>query len=324
MSLTVRRITAEQHLAHIDARAQGTGLVSALQVPGWARGEVRLAPRVAGLVRRRGARRRRAGALPPGPTAAALPGLPARGPGHRLARRGPGRPRDRRRPEQVHPLPDWLDPMLAHLRVGRRVRGQDRPADLDPPLGRGHAQGRDGRRWDRLRAARPPRRRDRRPGAGRRRRPRGRGLDPEALHRRRVRRRAAALRVPGAPGRAHRGRAARAGSTSCGGATSRRRPRPASRSARATSPTCRPSTTSTSRPPSATGSPPGACPTSSGCGPRCTPRTPTGSGSTSPSTRAPATPPRSPSGSTGTSGTPTARPPPRAATCARATRSSGR
>jgi len=36
MSLTVRPITAEQHLAHIAARAQGTGLVSALQVPGWA------------------------------------------------------------------------------------------------------------------------------------------------------------------------------------------------------------------------------------------------------------------------------------------------
>ena len=28
--------SAEEHLAHIAARAQGTGLVSALQVPGWA------------------------------------------------------------------------------------------------------------------------------------------------------------------------------------------------------------------------------------------------------------------------------------------------
>ena len=51
---------------------------------------------------------------------------------------------------------------------------------------------------------------------------------------------------------------------------------------RATSRTCRRSTRSTSRPPSGTTSPAARCRTSSGCGRRCAPRTPTGSGSTSP------------------------------------------
>jgi hypothetical protein len=55
------------------------------------------------------------------------------------------------------------------------------------------------------------------------------------------------------------------GSTSCGGATSRRPTRPAWRWCAAASTTCRPSTRSTSRPPSATASPRADWPTSSGC-----------------------------------------------------------
>ena len=116
MSLTVRPITAEQHLAHIAARAQGTGLVSALQVPGWAAvksdwrneslgwfdGESLVG---AGLVLYRQVPRlpRYLAYLPEGPDIDWLGEGPA-------ARGILGAP------ETVHPLPDWLDPMLAHLR----------------------------------------------------------------------------------------------------------------------------------------------------------------------------------------------------------------
>ena len=129
MSLTVRRITAEQHLAHIAARAQGTGLVSALQVPGWAAvksdwrneslgwfdGQALVG---AGLVLYRQVPRlpRYLAYLPEGPDIDWLGEGPA-------ARGIQGAP------EQVHPLPDWLDPMLAHLRSAGAFA-----AKIGPPI----------------------------------------------------------------------------------------------------------------------------------------------------------------------------------------------
>ena len=65
------------------------------------------------------------------------------------------------------------------------------------------------------------------------------------------------------------------------------------------------------------------CATSRRCSRRSAPRSPTGSGSTSPATRATWSPARSGSGSARTRGTPTAPPPPRSATSAAPTRSSG-
>ena len=78
----------------------------------------------------------------------------------------------------------------------------------------------------------------------------------------------------------------------------------------------RPSTSSTCTPPSATTSPRARWATSRPCSTRSAPRTPTGSGSTSPGTRATWWRARSGSGSARTPGTPTAPPPPRSARCA--------
>ena len=116
MPLTVRRITPAQHLDHIRARAEGSGLVSTLQVPAW--GAVKSDWRHeslgwfdddalvgAGLVLYRQIPRlpRYLAYLPEGPDIDWLGEGPA-------ARGLAGAP------ERVHPLPDWLDPMLAHLR----------------------------------------------------------------------------------------------------------------------------------------------------------------------------------------------------------------
>jgi len=116
MPLTVRRITADQHLAHIAARANGSGLVSALQVPGWGAvksdwrnesigwfdGEAMVG---AGLVLYRQVPKlpRYLAYLPEGPDIDWLGEGPA-------ARGVVGAP------EVVYPLPEWLDPMLAHLK----------------------------------------------------------------------------------------------------------------------------------------------------------------------------------------------------------------
>ncbi len=116
MPLTVRRIPAEQHLAHIASRASGSGLVSALQVPswgavksewrhesiGWFDGQALVG---AGLVLYRQIPRlpRYLAYLPEGPDIDWLGEGPA-------ARGITGAP------EVLHPLPEWLDPMLAHLR----------------------------------------------------------------------------------------------------------------------------------------------------------------------------------------------------------------
>lgn len=115
MPLTVRRISPEQHLEHIRARAAGTGLVSVLQVPGW--GAVKSDWRHeslgwfdeaalvgAGLVLYRQVPRlpRYLAYLPEGPDIDWLGEGPAA--------------RGLTAPERVHPLADWLDPMLAHLR----------------------------------------------------------------------------------------------------------------------------------------------------------------------------------------------------------------
>lgn len=116
MPLTVRRISPEQHLEHIRARAAGSGLVSVLQVPGW--GAVKSDWRHeslgwfdeaalvgAGLVLYRQVPRlpRYLAYLPEGPDIDWL--------GEGPAARGVTAP------ERVHPLADWLDPMLAHLRA---------------------------------------------------------------------------------------------------------------------------------------------------------------------------------------------------------------
>jgi len=116
MPLTVRRITAEQHSAHIAARSAGTGLVSVLQVPawgavkpdwrhesiGWFDGDALVG---AGLVLYRQVPRlpRFLAYLPEGPDIDWL----GEGPAARGLEEAPDR---------VHPLPDWLDPMLAHLK----------------------------------------------------------------------------------------------------------------------------------------------------------------------------------------------------------------
>jgi lipid II:glycine glycyltransferase (peptidoglycan interpeptide bridge formation enzyme) len=128
MALTVRRITSEQHLAHIRARAAGTGLVSVLQVPGW--GTVKSDWRHeslgwfdgdaligAGLVLYRQVPRlpRYLAYLPEGPDIDWLGEGPA-------ARGLEG-------PDGVHPLADWLDPLLAHLRAGGAFA-----AKVGPPI----------------------------------------------------------------------------------------------------------------------------------------------------------------------------------------------
>ncbi len=116
MSLTVRPISAAQHLAHIAARGRGTGLVSALQVPAWAAvksdwrneslgwfdGQDLVG---AGLVLYRQVPRlpRYLAYMPEGPDIDWL--------GEGPTARGISGAQ-----EEIHPLPDWLDPMLAHLK----------------------------------------------------------------------------------------------------------------------------------------------------------------------------------------------------------------
>jgi lipid II:glycine glycyltransferase (peptidoglycan interpeptide bridge formation enzyme) len=129
MPLSVRRISAEQHLAHIAARAAGSGVVSVLQVPAW--GAVKADWRHqsigwfdddalvgAGLVLYRQVPRlpRFLAYLPEGPDIDWLGEGPA-------ARGITGAP------ERVHPLPDWLDPMLAHLRSAGAFA-----AKIGPPI----------------------------------------------------------------------------------------------------------------------------------------------------------------------------------------------
>jgi lipid II:glycine glycyltransferase (peptidoglycan interpeptide bridge formation enzyme) len=129
MPLTVRRITSDQHLAHIRARAAGAGLVSTLQVPawgavksdwrheslGWFDGDALIG---AGLVLYRQVPRlpRYLAYLPEGPDIDWLGEGPA-------ARGLAGAP------EAVHPLPEWLDPMLAHLRTAGAFA-----AKIGPPV----------------------------------------------------------------------------------------------------------------------------------------------------------------------------------------------
>ena len=98
--MTLRLAPARPHRQpeeHLDfLRRRGGRRASCRPRPG-ARVKSRVAPRVARLVRpRRRAGRRRAGALPPAAEGQALPRLPPRGPGHRLGRpttSAPGWPR---------------------------------------------------------------------------------------------------------------------------------------------------------------------------------------------------------------------------------------
>src|SRR6188472_3333352 len=128
MALTVRPITPEQHLAQIRARAAGSGLVSVLQVPGW--GTVKSDWRHeslgwfddtdligAGLVLYRQVPRlpRYLAYLPEGPDIDWLGEGPA-------ARGLTG-------PERIHPLADWLNPLLSHLRGAGAFA-----AKIGPPL----------------------------------------------------------------------------------------------------------------------------------------------------------------------------------------------
>ena len=128
MALTVRTITSQEHLAHIRARAGGTGLVSILQVPGW--GPVKSEWRNesigwfdgealvgAGLVLYRQVPRlpRFLAYLPEGPDIDWLGEGPA-------ARGLTG-------PETIHPLADWLEPMLAHLKSAGAFA-----AKIGPPI----------------------------------------------------------------------------------------------------------------------------------------------------------------------------------------------
>ena len=120
--------------------------------PGLGAGEVGVAARVARLVPRRRAGRRRAGALPPAARGQALPRLPPRGPGHRLGVR----------PARRLARPDGRAPEEAG-----GVRRPDGSAGRHPPLERRAGQG--GHR----RSRRTPPRRGRAHRAERRRRPRG-------------------------------------------------------------------------------------------------------------------------------------------------------
>ena len=284
---------------------------SFLQTPAWGRGQGEWRRRVARLVRRgERAGRRGAGALPPAAAAQALPRLPARGPGHRLGDRRPRPPGS----------PRW-PPTSAQGAFGVRMG----PPGRHPALERRPGQG-----GHRRRRRTPPRRR--RPDrARRRRRPRGRPAARAGLaaagRRGRVRRRPAAVQLPdpAAPGR-DRGRRPQGHEPAVapqhqegrqGGRRGHRRRRRRRRPRGA-------STTSTSTPPSATTSRRARCPTSAPWTTRSPPRTPTGSGSGSPATRATWWPPPSRSGSAPTPGTPTAPPPPRSATSAAPTPSSGR
>ncbi len=129
MSLTVRPITSEQHLAFIAARATGSGIVSVLQVPGWGAvksdwrneslgwfdGESLIG---AGLVLYRQVPRvpRFLAYLPEGPDIDWL--------GEGPAARGLSDA-----PERIHPPSDWLDPMLAHLKSAGAFA-----AKIGPPI----------------------------------------------------------------------------------------------------------------------------------------------------------------------------------------------
>ena len=129
MPLTVQRIPTEQHLAHIAARADGAGVVSVLQVPAW--GVVKSDWRNeslgwfdegqligAGLVLYRQIPRlpRYLAYLPEGPDIDWL--------GEGPAARGLVDA-----PERTHPLADWLDPLLGHLRSAGAFA-----AKIGPPI----------------------------------------------------------------------------------------------------------------------------------------------------------------------------------------------
>ena len=179
MPLDVRPITRRHHRAFVEERS-----ASFLQLPLVGRGQGRVGSALARLVRRRPARGRRAGAAPPGAQGGALPRVPARRPGRRLA---------------AYDATDVLDPLTRGAQGAQGVRREDGPAGDRAPVVVDHHQGRD-RSRQRTTARRPHARRENpRPRARRRAaRPRAGG---RSGHRGGLRRRAAALRLPGAAGR---------------------------------------------------------------------------------------------------------------------------
>lgn len=218
------------------------------------------------LVRQeRRARRRRSGPLPPAPQGQALLGVPARGPGHQLVRAQSGRvaEADARAPQ-----------------AAGRVLGEDGPAGRHPPLGLdGHQVRYPGPRREaparcRGDAHRAACLRSRRPAAED-------GLAAGRGRRRRVRRRPAALRLPGAAGQPLVGRRPQGLQPAVAPQHQEGREGRLSRSSRAATRTSPSGSACTRSPRCATTSGRVPCRISSACGRSSTPRTPTACGSTS-------------------------------------------
>jgi lipid II:glycine glycyltransferase (peptidoglycan interpeptide bridge formation enzyme) len=129
MPLSVERITPVQHLAHIEARGRGTGIVSMLQVPAW--GAVKADWRSESI-----------GWFDSGALVGAalvlyrqIPRLPRylaylpEGPDIDWLGEGPAARGLAGAPERTHPIADWLDPMLVHLRSAGAFA-----AKMGPPI----------------------------------------------------------------------------------------------------------------------------------------------------------------------------------------------
>ena len=250
MALAVRPISSAEHLG--VPRVAAVGVVPAVPVVGRGQAGVGQRRASAGTTTRRHPRRRRPGAAAAGAEGEAVPRLPAGGPGARL-----GRPTTWR--------PGWT-PMVEHLRERGRVRREDGPAGRAPALVGRHRQGRHRRRA--ARSGWPTYRLTSTDAVGER--------VATALARAGL---AAAVDrrggfAAGQPqyvfqvplGGRDRGRAAEGLQPAVAAQHQEGREARRRRCGRARPTTCRRSTRSTSRPPSATTSPAGRCRTSSGCG----------------------------------------------------------
>lgn len=262
-------------------------------------------PRLVQPVRR--TRRRRTRVVPAAAQGEAVPRVPSRGPGHQLVR-----------PESGGMAPADAGPPQAPGRLHR----EDGPARRHPALELRRHQGRH---------PGPGRQAPARRGGLRHRAPRLRGVRQAAPHglaagrgrRRRLRRRPAPLRLPGAAGQPLAGRRPQGLQPAVAPQHQEGREGRLSRSSRAATRTCRPGSTCTRSRPSATSSARARSATSSASGRPSTPRTPTGCACTSRSTRGSRWPPPRCSPSASTSGTRTAPPPTTSARSGPRTRCSG-